>query len=544
MNATLSPLDWFVLVTYFAALLALSLYLGQGQESEDDYYVGGRDLPWWAVGISTAATQTSAIGFMSIPAFIAMKQGGGLRLLQQELVVPLALLFVMVFFLPFFRKLELISAYEYLQMRFSPAVRYLIASVFLLNRGIGTAVVLYMSAIVFSTVFQLSLAGTVFVIGGLTVVYDAIGGIKAVVYSDVIQMGVLLTGAGLIVSYASSEVGGLGAAFTALAASDPARVQVIELAGHGFGDGATFSLLPQLVGGFFLLVSYYGCDQTQTQRELAASSLDETRMSLVFNAFFRFPLALLYGAVGVSMGAYVTSHPAFVERVMALGSADYMLPLFLMEEVPQGVRALIFVAALAAAMSSLDSAVNSLSASTSRDFLDPLWLAGKDPAERPDPLRVSKVTTIVWGAAITFGALFVGGIADTVIEAIGKVASLFNGPIVASFFAGVACWWITPQAILLGVLAGVGANLALFLGRPDVFWMWWNVVGFVVAMGVADLASRLLWPAPESERLNPYVLWNSGVLADERRWLPAHAGMVVYAALMLALCWAAPGWLL
>ncbi len=150
----MSSVDWLIVFVYSAGMIGLSIFLSRGQENEEDYYVGGRDMPWWAVGISTMATQTSAISFMSIPAFVALKPGGGLTWLQYELAVPLAIIGVALFLLPFFRKLELVSVYQYLEMRFGPSVRLLISAVFQLSRGLGTGVGLYASAIILTVVLR------------------------------------------------------------------------------------------------------------------------------------------------------------------------------------------------------------------------------------------------------------------------------------------------------------------------------------------------------------------------------------------------------
>ena len=114
----MNSLDWLIIIVYLCSMIGLSIFLGRGQSNEEDYFVGGRKLSWWAVGLSTMATQTSAISFISIPAFVALKEGGGLTWLQYELAVPLAIIFVMAFLIPFFRKLELVSIYEYLEWRF------------------------------------------------------------------------------------------------------------------------------------------------------------------------------------------------------------------------------------------------------------------------------------------------------------------------------------------------------------------------------------------------------------------------------------------
>ena len=205
---TLNLLDYTIFILYFSALIFMSWRLSKGQKDETDYYVGSRKMPWWAIGISTAATQTSAIGFMSVPAFVAMKQDGGMKLLQGEFILPIAMIFIMVFLIPFFRKLELISVYEYLEKRFNSSVKYLISAVFLLSRGLATAVGFYMAGILLSTVFKMPLWITILLIGGITLIYDTLGGIKAVIYSDVMQMAILLMGAVLIAGYSIYEVGG------------------------------------------------------------------------------------------------------------------------------------------------------------------------------------------------------------------------------------------------------------------------------------------------------------------------------------------------
>jgi len=536
-NAALNWLDYVVFCVYFGGLVWMSFHFSKGQESQDDYYVGGRNLPWWAVGISTAATQTSAIGFMSIPAFVAMKEGGGLKILQGEFVLPIAMIVIMVTLIPFFRKLELISVYEYLEKRFDPSVKYLISGVFLFSRGIGTAVGLYMTAIVFSTVVGLPLWVTIILIGGITLIYDTLGGIKAVVYSDVVQMFVLLFGAGLIVWFAVHDVGGLDSMRAIIAGEMGDRAQILDFRHHGFGDGGEFAFWPQFIGGFFLLASYYGCDQTQTQRELSAATLAETRKSLIFNGFFRFPLSLLYATIGLALGAYVVTHADFAAQVHAHGKIDYMLPLYIMDTIPHGLKALIFVAVLAAAMSSLDSSINSLSAASLNDFISPLVLRRK-VTDRVF-LRWSKLTTVVWGGIVTVIAFYVGRISDTVIEAIGIVGSAFYGPILAAFMAGVLFRRVGTRGIFAGILAGVFFNAVLHVGFEQIFWMWWNLIGCVVALGVALLVS-VFDRAPIPEENKQYIIWNTDLLKGERQWLPIYGVLVGYCLLMIGICWAIP----
>lgn len=514
----MTGLDWTIIAAYMVGMVLLSVYLGRGQESDEDYYVGGRNLPWWAVGISTMATQTSVISFVSIPAFVALKEGGGLTWLQYELAVPLAMIVVMVCLLPFFRKLELVSVYAYLEMRFGPSVRYFLSAVFLLSRGLGTGVGIYASALVLEACLGIELWQTIILIGVVTVIYDTIGGMTAVVYSDVIQMLVLLGGLVACIVLAAGEVGGFGAMFDAFpterwAAFDP---------GTGLGDGSTTPFWGFLIGGLCLYVSYYGVDQSQAQRELSAPTMADTRRALVFNGLARFPLTLLYLALGIALGAiYSQGGMTGVER------PDDLVPVFILNYLPEGLRAVLLAAMLAAAMSSLDSALNSLSAATMQDFIEKLR-----PLKPEQRLKVGRITTIVWGAVIT-GCAFLFGGQDTVVEVINKVGSAFYGPILAAFLVGLFNRRATAAGVLGGVVAGVGFNVFLWLALPDeIYWMWWNLFGLVIAV-LATLFISPLTPAPSKKVVDQYTLSLSGVLAEERKWIGTHALLIGYFIVIL-----------
>jgi SSS family transporter len=532
-------LDWSVLGAYLGAMVLLSVYLGRGQSSQEDYYVGGRNLPWWAVGISTMATQTSAISFISVPAFVAVREGGGLTWLQYELAVPLAMVFIMVFLIPFFRRLELISVYEYLELRFGPGTRGFLAAVFLISRGLATGVGVYASAIVLAVCLDTPLWQMILVIGIVTLVYDTIGGMKAVVYSDVIQMVVLVGGLVLAILYALEEVGGWGAA---LAAHDRSRFVALDWS-TGLGDGGAFPFWGFMLGGFFLYASYYGCDQSQAQRELSAPTLAHTKYSLVFNGFARLPLTAAYVALGLAAGAVFVHDPSLA-RLLPEGKPDYMVPTFVLHHLPHGVKALIFAAMLSAAMSSLDSALNSLSASTMRDFIERYFLTGA--ASPRAMMRAGKLTTVAWGIAIIAFAFLLGG-EETVVERINKVGSAFYGPILAAFLTGVTVRRVGGPAMVAGIVAGVGINLALWLGEgalqrqlglAPIFWMWWNLFGGAVAMVVAVVVGRL-GRRPDAPQQG-LILWDTDLWQQERRWIPTYCLLFLFFLGMLALCLRAP----
>lgn len=532
----MSTLDWTILALYMLGMIGLSIYLSRGQENQADYYVGGRNLPWWAIGLSTMATQSSAISFISIPAFVALKPGGGLSILQYEFVLPLSMIFVMVLLMPYFRRLQLISIYEYLEIRYSPGTRTLLASLFLLSRGLATGFGLYAIGLVLAVALGVDPALTCLLLGVVTLIYDTIGGMKAVVYSDVLQMIILLGGIATTCTYALTLAGGWNSALHSLGAD---RLQAVDFTHWGLGDGHEYNFWALVLGGFFLYASYYGCDQTQAQRQLSAPNLKDTRRSLMFNGTFRFPLVLLYSLMGISVGAALTGSAEFqalMQPYLESRRYDYMLPVFIMHFLPDGVRALILSAILAAAMSSLDSALNSLSACSMRDFYERYF----DRSQSPNPKKYllwSKLTTVAWGTVVTLSAMALTRAEGlrTVIEAINQVGSFFYGPILAAFVLGATTRTITARAICLGILGGILGNAWLAFSQPGVSWLWWNPAGFLLTSILAWVITRVAPGARPPQLPEAGVDW-----AQEKLWLPGYAAMLAYFVGMVLLAWGLP----
>jgi SSS family solute:Na+ symporter len=254
-----------------------------------------------------------------------------------------------------------------------------------------------------------------------------------------------------------------------------------------------------LLGGFFLYVSYYGCDQSQVQRELSVGSTDDVKHSLLLNVFGRFPIVLLYSVMGLIIGAFVRLTPDFAAQIPA-GRPDWMVPLFIMEYLPHGLIGFLFIAVLAAGMSSLDSALNSMSAATMRDLYQPYLAPGRDQRHY---LVASKLITVAWGVFTVGFAFLVPYIGGTVIEAINKVGSLLYGPIFAAFFLGILTRWATPLAVKAGVTVGIALNAWLWLGVPELSWLWWNLLGMAAAVATALIVSLALPQETKTVTMQP-----------------------------------------
>jgi len=199
-------LDWIVIGVYIVFLIALSTYLSRRQGNIEDYYLGGRTISWWAIGVSTMATQLGAISFISAPAFVALKPGGGLKWLGFEFAVPVA----MIFIIPVIYRTRVVSIYEYLEQRFDASTRSIVSTIFQISRALATGVGIYAIGIVLAAILNVPLVPTILFIGFVTIIYDVLGGIKAVIYTDVIQMFILTLGILICGFTAYSLIGGMG----------------------------------------------------------------------------------------------------------------------------------------------------------------------------------------------------------------------------------------------------------------------------------------------------------------------------------------------
>ncbi len=479
-----------------------------------DYYLAGHRIRWWQSGLSTMATQLGAISFVSAPAFVAIKDDGGLKWLCYEFGVPIGVLVALAVIVPRLHRGGFVSIYEFLEQRFDRGTRTAVALLFQLGRGLATAVSVLAGGLILSTVTPLSTNQAILMIGIITVLYDVMGGMRIVVMSDVAQMVIIVTGI-LICGGVALQLVGWGEAWAALGSD---RTRVLDFRDLGFGGGSDYGFWPMTIGGIFLYASYYGCDQSQVQRELSVGSARDVKKSLLLNVFGRFPVVLLYCLMGVMIGA-IFMDPGM--RAMVAGvvggtpesvmetlraNPDRMVPMFVLTFLPAGIVGLVVSAILSALMSSLDSAINSLSAVTTQDIYR-VYL-------RPDAtdrhyLIISKFFTAFWGVFCVLAAMLFAGSGDamrqTTIVLINAVGSLLYGPILAVFVLGIVTA-VRPVHVKMGVLAGLVVNVLLWQ-FTGVSWLWWNATGFLAAVLVA-LGAYVLGEAREGRRaalLHPEV---------------------------------------
>ncbi|MDH5758559.1 MAG: sodium:solute symporter [Gemmatimonadota bacterium] len=312
----MSFIDWSVFAVYFGAVLGFAYYQSRKNVGVEGYFLANRRLPWGAVGLSVMATQASAITFIGTT---GQAFDDGMEFIQVYLPQPLVMVLLCVLFVPFFYRAKLYTAYEYLENRFGPHTRSLTAFLFLVSRGLAAGIVLYAPAIVLSVIMGWDERATILIMGAVTIGYTTMGGITAVIWTDVVQMVMMFVG--------------IAVALVILFTTLPAQVDfgdVVYIGGIqemwssvdlSWDPTNTYTIWSGMIGGFFLALAYFGTDQSQVQRYLTASSLKQSRLSLIFNAFLKVPMQFFILSIGVLL--FVFYH--FERPPLVFNSAEVAL---------------------------------------------------------------------------------------------------------------------------------------------------------------------------------------------------------------------------
>ena len=505
-------IDYAIIFTYLIGFIFLGFFFKKN-ESSKDYFLGGNSLGWFPLSLSTMATQLSAISFISAPAFVGLKLNGGLKWLTFEMAVPIAMLFIMLVVIPPLFRAGIVSIYEYAERRFDYSTRMILSVVFQINRALSTGVMVYAIAFILQAVLNLDFSITILIISVITIIYSWQGGMKAVVWGDAIQMIILFIGLLVCLIYGWSNLTETVENIT----FDPARLQVLDF-NMGIGEGEEYGLLPMIIGGFFLYVSYYGCDQTQAQRMLSAKDEGTIKKLLLANGLLRFPVVLIYCFMGLIIGALVMNTPEFMSEIQAVTErhfpeeyaksgikADLMMPVFILKYLPHGMIGLLMIGIMSAAMSSLSSTINSLSAVTVEDILKRQGIVNDK-----NYMRYSRYMVVFWGVICIGAAFLFGGSDSPVIEIINAVGSVFYGPVLATFLLAIFSKKVSSAGMKAGIIISVLINLIFsktmqeivgFDPGVSIFWIWLNFTGFVMAVGIAYAVSYLSPATPKDETM-------------------------------------------
>jgi len=452
-HGTLAIADIAVILVYLAVVVGKGVVLSRKQHNIDDYFLAGRSMSFWVVGISIIASLLSAITYMGAPTE-AYKYD--LKFSLSLLCIPLVTPIVIYVFLPFYYKLKLYTAYEYLEKRFALPVR-VIASVFFIFWRMGwMALVIFAPSLAIATLLNIDWRICVIAIGTASTVYTVLGGMTAVIWTDVIQFIVLYGGALAIIVVAILRTdGGLDYMWTSALQNE--KLAILDWSWDPFKRITTWAII---LGSSVGALAAYATDQVAIQRYLTTKNFKEAKKSLVFHAAVIVPISYIFYLMGTMLWAFYHQKPELLAG-FDMEHADSILPFFIVQQLPVGVRGVLIAALFAATMSSIDSGINSITTTTIVDFYDGIFKRKYTEAAH---LRLARSWTVVWGLVVTAMAIAAGSWGKTLVEMANTVSGLFCGPLLGIFLLGMLTKRANWQGVLLGACVGFPAVLVTAFG--------------------------------------------------------------------------------
>lgn len=488
----ISVVDGFIIAIYLVIVALLGSFSGGKQKTVKDYFLGGTGVPWWAVAFSIVAAETSSLTFISLPGLAYI---GNLNFLQLTLGYIIARTIIAFAFLPAYNKGKMVTAYAFLEQRFGPGMRRYASVVFLFTRIAADGVRLFATAIPLALIFKTTVFFqswsnseiyilSIIIIAVVSLVYTYTGGVKGVIWADVLQMAIYLGGA-LIALYLL-----LGQVPNSIELGDK-----LDLFNFDWGTSIAdffrkpYTFLGALVGGTFLSMASHGTDQLIVQRLLSTRSLKDGQKAIIASGVLILIQFVLFMAVGMLlykffMGISITDPAAPFHK------PDEIFPYFIIHHLPIGIKGLIVAGLFAAAMSTLAGSMSSLSSSVMFDLYRPL---SKKKVSAEKELKISRLITIVAGFILIFVAFLFITLSHSVVEVALGIASITYGGLLGVFLLGLFFKNVSPLGARVGFSIGILAMLLvsllpIILGQPPyVHWTWFVFIGTLVTISVGNL---------------------------------------------------------
>ena len=486
----LNRIDLLIIALYLAGITLFGLRFRKRQRTMRDYFLADRDIPWWAIALSIVAAETSTLTIISIP---GLAYDSNLTFLQVVMGYVVGRVIISFVLLPQYFRGDLYTAYQLIERRFGPALRTVTAGLFLLTRAAAEGVRVYAVSIVVSIALGTGEITSIAIITLLTLIYTFEGGLAAVIWTDVVQTFIYIGGTLVgLVTILHLIPGGWNSAHAIAASLDKFRVFDLSFFNHAVAShgpyldlAKPYTLWAGIIGGAFLTTASHGTDQLIVQRLLAARNQRPSALALLSSGIailFQFGLFLF---VGVMLFAYYQVSSA------TFGRADRIYPTFIVSRMPHGISGLLIAAILAAAMSNLSAALNSLSSSSMMD----LYFRFRAEASEGKRLRLARLATVVWALVLFLLALLALHRVGRVIEVGLQIASVAYGALLGVFLLGILTRRANQTGAIVGMIGGLGVELYLW-GWSRVAFTWWVAIGTCITFALGYLAS-FLWGADE-----------------------------------------------
>jgi SSS family solute:Na+ symporter len=474
----LNKLDFAIIALYLAGITLFGLRFRKKQRSLRDYFLAGRDIPWWAIALSIVAAETSTLTIISIPGLAYDTNFTFLQVIMGYVVGRVVISFVL---LPHYFRGDLYTAYELIERRFGRGLRSLTAGLFLLTRAAAEGVRVYAVSIVVSIALGTGEVASIAIITALTVIYTFEGGLAAVIWTDVVQTAIYVGGTLVgLVTILHLVPGGWPAIHASAAAAG--KLQLFDFRANYL---IPYTVWAGLIGGTFFTTASHGTDQLIVQRLLAARSEKQSRVALLSSGVAVFLQFALFLTVGIMLWAYYRVPSA------VFGKPDRIYPTFIVTRMPHGISGLLIAAILAAAMSNLSAALNSLSSSAIMDFYARL----RPQADEKNKMRLSRFATVAWALVLFALAWIALHKVGRVVEVGLQIASVAYGALLGVFLLGVLTRRANQTGAMVGMACGFCTELYLWLGTR-IPWTWWVMIGTTVTFSVGWIASILIATSP------------------------------------------------
>lgn len=470
---TLGGADWAVLILYAVSAVGLGIYLGKDVKSAHDFYVSSKPISWWAIGLSIIATYISAMGFLGGPAWSYTE---GFSTVVLHLNYPIVVFVVVLWFLPFFYNSGVVSIYDYQERRFGPTARTVISVLFLVTQVLGSAAILYVTSLVLQFLTGIDVIYAIVIVAAIALLYTAVGGIAAVIWTDVLQAGMLLIGMAIITVALANKL------------PLPLFETLQDLKAEGRTNPFDFSLdasgVTTVWSGLIAMTVYhitvYGANQMMVQRTLSAGSIGDAKKANIMAGFVAVFQTAFSFFIGILLYSYFQGKSFDnTNTIMLHFVADVGVP---------GLMGLISAVVLATAMSSLDSSLNSLSTISTVDFYQRYFRREASPEHY---LKVSRISTVIWALLIVIPAIGYTTSSGSILETLSKVGSYTVGAKLSMFAMGFFSKHTTEKGLLVGVVAGI-VTIPFVAAFTEVAWPWYCVIGAVVNVLVSWVSSILM----------------------------------------------------
>lgn len=494
--------DWLVILLYLLGIVLLGIWFGRDQRNTRDYFLGNKTIPWWGIGFSIVAAETSALTIISVP---AMAYGGDITFIQMVVGYVIGRVILAVVMVPHYLKGEIYSPYQLLESAFGGSARRLAGGFFLISETLAAGVRVYVASIPIKLMLGekfLSMGtgdpifGAILVFVVVSLVYTYIGGVKAVIWTDAVQFFLFMAGGVFTLFYVPTLIeGGFSGAMR-----QAAEAGKLHWLNTDFSLAMPFNIWMGLLGGMFVILSSHGAEQLIVQRVLACKNVADGRKALLLSTAMIFPLFLVFLLLGAVLFVYYQTHalPIAIPEVRpGIKANDYIYPIFMMTGAPHILKGFLIVAILSAAMSSVSSALTSLASVSTMDFvkqLRPGWSEARY-------LQFSKRSTVFWAVALILVAYLsreVEYVLNAAFQLRGLTSGALLGGLILVLFWRRGSFWSLCAGMVVSLLGMIGISQIEWQEAgvvKKVAWPWFTLMGTIITVGVAALVRACL-PAP------------------------------------------------